>query len=519
MWTASRSWNVTRHEGPGREGILKLVGLGERLGESCRFVLEGQEREHERSYLGFGEGWVFSGVGRQEGDPLPELRKLLEWQKSWQDVATGKNQRIESGLVGYLDYEWGLVWQRPAATSAQPVYFFRACPVNLIWLPGEERLVLEVLGEEKEKVEQDKVRWGGAVDNVLSMGWGETEGESGFKGAALRLGHREDATSVEVQSMLGRTGEGGGSQDHCLAGCEGGRESDKEAVGSVRLDSLDKTQSNWQSNIAPEVFLDQVRRIQEYIRAGDVFQTVFSQRFTRQVLCSPWEVYQRLRLLNPSPYLFLLEGKGEVLVGSSPELLVSTRGKRALTRPIAGTRRRGADATEDAAMERELCGDEKERAEHAMLVDLGRNDLGRVAAYGSVQVSQYAEVERFSHVMHLVSTVDAELAEGQDGLAALQAVFPAGTLTGAPKVRAMEILQDLEPGRRGAYGGALGILRWNGDVDFCITIRTLRLTAAEVSVQAGAGIVLDSQPEREYEETVHKAQALMQVVNEIVDRH
>lgn len=469
MWTATLSLNVDRPEEFRREGILRLAGLGERMGKPCRFVLEGQERENERSYLGFGDGWVFSGERSSETDPDPlqELRNVLKWQESWKDVETDKNRRLESGLVGYLDYEWGLVWQKPAVTIANPSYFFRTCPVNLIWLPGEKRLVLEILGVEKSHVEEERLIWGQKVQSFLT-------------------------------SLSSDTG-----------------------MESNRIANLERNepQSSWQSNMSKEYFLEQVRRIQEYIKAGDVFQAVFSQRFSRQGYCSPWEVYRRLRILNPSPYLFFLTGKDEVLVGSSPELLVSTNGKKVLTRPIAGTRRRGRDKAEDEVMEQELLSDEKERAEHAMLVDLGRNDLGRVSEYGSVRVTQYAEVERFSHVMHLVSTVEGELAEGKDSLAALQAVFPAGTLTGAPKVRAMEILSDLEPGARGAYGGALGILRWSGDVDFCITIRTLRVKATEVSVQAGAGIVLDSQPEREYEETVQKAKALMQVVNDLVNSH
>ncbi|MHB1652969.1 MAG: anthranilate synthase component I family protein [Desulfitobacteriaceae bacterium] len=510
MWTATMRWNVPRPEEINGAGVLQLANLGEGLGQSCRFVLEGQERENERSYLGFGEGWVFSGIGHQERDPLPELRKILEWQKSWRDVATGENQRLESGLVGYLDYEWGLVWQRPAATLAQPTYFFRACPINLIWLPGEGRLVLEILGDEKERVESERLRWGQVLEEFLSSGITASEKPIKSQGAFAKTAEGQN-TGKDVSE--------GRNVSESINVSEGRNEFKEEPAGFARSNGLDGLQANWHSNMSREYFLQQVRRIQEYIRAGDVFQAVFSQRFSRQGHCSPWEVYRRLRLLNPSPYLFFLEGEGEVLVGSSPELLVSTSGKRVFTRPIAGTRRRGTDFAEDVALERELSSDEKEGAEHAMLVDLGRNDIGRVAVYGSVLVSQYAEVERFSHVMHLVSTVEGELAEGSDGLAALQAVFPAGTLTGAPKVRAMEILKDLEPAERGAYGGALGILRWNGDVDFCITIRTLRVKADEVSVQAGGGIVLDSQPELEYEETVHKAQALMQVVNEIANSH
>jgi anthranilate synthase component 1 len=208
-------------------------------------------------------------------------------------------------------------------------------------------------------------------------------------------------------------------------------------------------------------------------------------------------------------------GEIETLVGSSPELLISSLSSQIQTRPIAGTRPRGADKEEDLARADELLADPKEMAEHAMLVDLGRNDLGRVSEYGSVKVTEYAGIQTFSHVMHIVSTVEGKLAPASDSLDALKSVFPAGTLSGAPKVRAMEILQTSEPTRRGAYGGALGIVRWNGDLDFCITIRTLSVRENEVSVQSGAGIVYDSVPEREYEETLHKARALFKVVESL----
>jgi anthranilate synthase component 1 len=252
-----------------------------------------------------------------------------------------------------------------------------------------------------------------------------------------------------------------------------------------------------------------VRRAQEEIRAGEIFQVVLARRFAAPCALSPLALYRALRLVNPSPYMVLLELPEVALVGASPEMLVRKQGARLETRPIAGTRRRGVDPEEDARLAAELLADPKERAEHLMLVDLGRNDLGRVAAPGSVRVASFMEVERYSHVMHLVSSVVAEAAPGRQALDALLACFPAGTVSGAPKVRAMELVHALEPGQRGAYAGAAGYLGFGGDMDTCITIRTLVLRDGEVSVTAGAGIVADSDPPAEQRETESKAAAML----------
>ncbi|MCM2269400.1 MAG: chorismate-binding protein, partial [Thermoanaerobaculia bacterium] len=254
----------------------------------------------------------------------------------------------------------------------------------------------------------------------------------------------------------------------------------------------------------------------EQIAAGEIFQVVLARRFSKRTAASPMALYRALRRINPSPYMVLLELPGAALVGASPEALVTVHGRRVTTRPIAGTRRRGRDADEEARLEAELRADPKERAEHVMLVDLGRNDLGRVATPGSVAVESFAEIERYSHVLHLVSSVTGELAPGRTAFDALCAAFPAGTVSGAPKLRAIEILDGLEPEARGDYAGAAGYLSFSGDLDACITIRTLvaRDTAAgrEVSVTAGAGVVADSQPESEELETEHKAAALLAAV-------
>ncbi len=248
------------------------------------------------------------------------------------------------------------------------------------------------------------------------------------------------------------------------------------------------------------------------MQAGDIIQVVPSQRFSTTLDVRPIDLYRALRVVNPSPYMFFLGFDEGMLVGSSPELLVRVEGAEVMTRPIAGTRPRAASVAEDEALERDLRADPKEMAEHVMLVDLGRNDVGRVARAGTVRVPELAVVERYSHVMHLVSHVEGRLREDRDALDALRSAFPAGTLTGAPKIRAMEIIEELEPSHRGPYGGAVGWVSFNGDMDFCITIRTLVLANGEIHVQAGGGVVADSDPEREYRETVNKARAARKAV-------
>lgn len=265
----------------------------------------------------------------------------------------------------------------------------------------------------------------------------------------------------------------------------------------------------FESNMDRETFTDIVKRAKEYIVAGDIIQVVLSQRFTAELKASPLSLYRALRLINPSPYLFFLKFNGHVLVGSSPEIMVRLTGRTMELRPIAGTRPRGVTEQEDRALADELLADKKERAEHVMLVDLGRNDLGRIAQTGSVQVRDFMTVERYSHVMHIVSDVHAEISPGHDALDVIRATFPAGTLSGAPKIRAMEIINELEPCPRGTYGGAVGYIAYNGDMDLAITIRTLEVEDGQVSVQAGAGIVADSDPDSEFEETRNKARGML----------
>lgn len=263
------------------------------------------------------------------------------------------------------------------------------------------------------------------------------------------------------------------------------------------------------SNFTPQGYMDAVERSLEYIRAGDVFQVVPSQRFSADLTVHPFALYRALRRVNPSPYLGYLALGDVTLVASSPESLLRSDGHAVVTRPIAGTRRRGADPAEDAALAAELLADDKERAEHLMLVDLGRNDLGRVSRVGTVRVADAFSVERYSHVMHIVSSVTGELAPGQTPLHALASVLPMGTVSGAPKIRAMEIIDELEPVRRGPYGGAFGYIAYDGSLDMALTLRTMVIANGRVHIQAGAGIVADSDPASEEQETRQKAAALM----------
>ena len=263
------------------------------------------------------------------------------------------------------------------------------------------------------------------------------------------------------------------------------------------------------SNFRRQEYLEAVRKSKNYIRAGDIFQVVISQRFSAKTQADPFQIYRELRALNPSPYLFYLHMNDVAVVGSSPEMLVKVQGRDVFYRPIAGTRWRGKDEAEDQRLEKEMLASEKERAEHIMLVDLGRNDLGRVCEYGSVRPEKLMTVERYSHVMHLVSSLRGRLREDVDCFDALMACFPAGTVSGAPKVRAMEIIEELERTRRGIYAGGVLYLDFAGNLDSCIALRTMVVKNGVAHVQAGGGIVADSTPEGEYEESVNKSKALL----------
>ncbi|HVJ50314.1 anthranilate synthase component I family protein [Desulfitobacterium sp.] len=495
MQVAQKEWTLQPYPS-NPDWIIDLFRLGETLGEKCFALLEGKEGDHQRTYLGFGEGitlsrQTFDQTGlKATPDPLTHLR--------WFRQTHVLDQDLESGLIGYLDFEWGLAWQKPTASLVTPDYFFRLCPINLVLLPLSQKLVLEIFFNHEKEREQTFKTWCAALDQFL---------------AKIRVTLAVSADSP-APAPVSASSPIPASLPVSATSPVPPLPSSSAPLPSPALPQ--KSDLTWTSNLSRDDFLHRIEQIKAYICAGDIFQAVPSQRFIKNIQLNPWDAYQKLRILNPSPYLFCLFADQQTLVGSSPELLLSSIGSLIQTRPIAGTRPRGRSLEEDCALEQELLQDPKEIAEHAMLVDLGRNDLGRVSQYGTVSVNEYAKIQRFSHVMHLVSTVEGHLDPSYDSLDALKAVFPAGTLSGAPKVRALEILQELEPDPRGAYGGALGLMRWNGDLDFCITIRTLVIKGQQVEIQAGAGIVFDSIPEREFEETVHKAQALLKVVDDCV---
>ena len=278
-------------------------------------------------------------------------------------------------------------------------------------------------------------------------------------------------------------------------------------VGSYKLSS----------NFSKEGFEASVLKIKEYVTSGEAIQVVLSQRLAQAADVAPFEIYRALRTINPSPYMFFLDFKDFYIIGASPEILVRVEDGMVMTRPLAGTRPRGKSPAEDAMLEQELRSDEKERAEHIMLVDLGRNDIGRVSEPGTVEVSDLMDVERYSHVMHLVTHVQGRLRRDMTSFDALRACFPAGTVSGAPKIRAMEIIAELEPEKRGPYAGAVGYFSFSGNMDMAIAIRTMVLTKGVAYVQAGAGIVYDSVPEREYEESMNKARALLKAIKQAED--
>ncbi|NPA95536.1 MAG: anthranilate synthase component I [Thermodesulfobacteria bacterium] len=297
----------------------------------------------------------------------------------------------------------------------------------------------------------------------------------------------------------------------------------EDIIGQVRrgIDYPGEAKGAAETNLEPEVsrtaFKEAVAKAKEYIRAGDIIQVVLSQRFSGSTKIPPFELYRAIRRINPSPYLYYLKMADEVLIGSSPEILVRLTDDLIELRPIAGTRPRGHTEEEDKALERELLADPKEKAEHVMLVDLGRNDVGKVAEMGSVKVTDFMIIERYSHVMHIVSNVVGRLKKGLDMFDVFRACFPAGTVSGAPKIRAMEIIEELEHARRGPYAGAVGYFDYAGNMDLAIAIRTLCQKGDKLYLQAGAGIVADSDPEKEWQETINKGKALMKAIEYVKD--
>jgi anthranilate synthase component 1 len=413
--------------------------------------VEGGERLARFSFVGFRP----RPLELPAGDPLPALKRIADVK-----VAPVPGlPRFAGGAVGYLGYEVARHFERlPAAGGPSPA------------MPESAFLVAESL----------------AVFDHLT------------RHVRLLTLHRPAAESHA--DAVARLDE----MEERLAGDSVPREERAHANGA-----------QWSANVSPGSYRAMVDAAREHVFAGDAFQVVLSQRFSKPLGARPFDVYRCLRALNPSPYMFHLAlGDGRFLVGTSPEVLVRVEDGRVTTRPLAGTRRRGEDPQRDAELERELLADPKERAEHVMLVDLGRNDVGRVARPGTVRVERLMEVERYSHVMHISSTVTGELAPGRHPLDALRAAFPAGTVSGAPKIRAMEIIAALEPDQRGPYAGALGYVGYGGNLDMAITLRTVVVADGVAYVQAGAGVVADSDPEFEHQECLNKARALFAAIEQ-----
>ncbi len=450
---------------------LTPLGVYRRLAELSphRFLLEsvtGGERVSRFSFLGAGPREVYrlypdrlevERDGRRRdvpGEPLAALRGLLHHIHSESGPIP-----FTGGWVGYFGYDLIRMVERLPDRPADPF----GLPVAL--LARFDTLVI----------------FDHAYQRVLAIA-NEIEGEVNVAAAEKQL--------ARLSKLLTQEAGGGG-----VAMPE---QSPGRAAATPSLDG--------------PAFRKAVLVAKEHIAAGDIFQVVLARRWTVPRRVDPLALYRAVRMVNPSPYMVLFESPDVALVGASPEMLVRKQGRHAETRPIAGTRPRGMDAEGDRRLAEDLLADAKERAEHVMLVDLGRNDLGRVALPGSVRVASFMEIERYSHVMHMVSSVEAELEPGRDALDALLACFPAGTVSGAPKIRAMQIIDSLEPEARGPYAGAVGYLSYSGDLDACITIRTLVVEEGRTSVTAGAGIVADSDPASEEKETENKAAALLAAV-------
>ena len=425
--------------------------------------VEGGERIARYSFIGTEPDTVIkTGRGQSLGkiDPLEPIEHELSRYKL---IEVPNMQRFNGGAVGYLSYESVSYFEELPTPDADTL----DVPESLFMLT----MTYMVFDHVGHKI------------SVVSHAHLNGDVEQAYNDATARI----DEIIKRIQSPLSMPVGTHRAQDQRLA---------------------------TESNMTPEEFYDMVSQVKKYIVAGDVIQTVVSQRLSRPTIADPFQIYRSLRAINPSPYMYYLELDGFQIVGASPEMLVQVENGVVTTNPIAGTRPRGANQQEDDAKEAELRSDEKERAEHIMLVDLGRNDIGRVSEPGTVSVNQLMDVERYSHVMHLVSRVSGKLRKGYTNFDALRACFPAGTVSGAPKIRAMEIIAELEPDKRGPYAGAVGYFDFSGNMDTAIDIRTLVIKDGIAHAQAGGGIVYDSTPDFEYRETLHKASALMRAIDD-----
>ncbi len=440
------------------------------------FLLESVEEAQKwgrYSFLGVAPELVFRSQGHevQIGPPkaLPSAHRLADPFAGMKDFL-GRHRpvplkgvpRFSGGVVGYLGYDMVRFFEHLAARAADD-----------LGLPDQYFMLIDTL-----------LVFDNTAQKIKVVGHARLDGTTDLHATYA-------ATCARIDALIERL---------------------KRPVEAPTAGRAPEGPPPVRSNLTPDQYQDMVRRAKEYIVAGDIIQVVLAQRFECPLRAHPFNIYRALRTINPSPYMFYLRLGDQTLIGSSPEVMVRLEDREITLRPIAGTRPRGTEERRDTELERELISDPKEIAEHIMLVDLGRNDVGRVAKIGSVQVTERMRVERYSHVMHLVSNVRGELADGADCFDAFRATFPAGTLTGAPKIRAMQIIEELEPVRRGVYGGAVGYFSFSGNMDTCITIRTILVKDGTIYIQAGAGIVADSDPEREHAECVNKARAMIQAI-------
>jgi anthranilate synthase component 1 len=421
--------------------------------------VEGGERLARYSFIGTEPSLVLRTENENPVDPLNLVEKEFALLRP---VSIADLPRFHGGMVGYLSYEVARHFERLPCPDQDP----QGLPESVLML-ADTLLVFDHITHKIKVVSH--VHLDGDVDTA----------------------YRE--ATYKIDDLVGRL---------------------EQPIHSKALKNAPPTRSEVSSNFSPSEFEAIVSQAKEYIYAGDIIQAVLSQRLARPTDASPFAIYRALRSVNPSPYMYYLHLGDFYIVGASPELLVRVEDGIVSNHPIAGTRRRGKDTTEDLALEEELKKDEKERAEHIMLVDLGRNDIGRISEPGTVEVTQLMDLERYSHVMHLVSHVQGKLRAGLSQFDALRSCFPAGTVSGAPKIRAMEIIAELEREKRGPYAGAVGYFDFSGNLDTAITIRTVIIKNKIAYIQAGAGIVADSIPEREYQESLNKAQALLAAIDQ-----
>ena len=426
--------------------------------------VEGGTRIARYSFLGTEPQDVFKTGPDQDRGAIAPLKPIEEALARFKPVPSPSTQRFNGGAVGYLSYEAVNYFERLPSPESDSL----GLPESVFMLTT----TFMIFDHVRHKIQ------------IVSHAHLDGDVERAYADAVERI----DELASRLEQPLPTT-----------------------VLGNPASEGTGKDAT---ANVTRERFEEMVQQTKKYIVEGEIIQAVISQRFARPTSAHPFQIYRALRAINPSPYMYYLELDDFHIVGASPELLVQVEDGNVTTRPLAGTRRRGADPEEDAAMEQELRTDEKEKAEHIMLVDLGRNDIGRVSEPGTVKVTELMDVERYSHVMHLVSHVTGELRDDYTNFDALRACFPAGTLSGAPKIRAMEIIAELEPEKRGPYGGAVGYFDISGNMDTAITIRTLVVKDGIAYAQSGGGIVFDSTPAAEYEETVQKASAVMRAIDQ-----